>query len=300
MKQRKETLNEVFERMFVDPTEKQAREHIQKGFEKAFGQVFESLSAPKKVRPTEKVTIRIPEKPAEEDLTFEEMFNSLFKQEEKSPGTNEIDELLADLDSELKEEEVPLKQTLVVNLFAGPGTGKSTICSGIFFDLKNMHIESEIANEYAKELVWEKRTNTFNDQIYLFAKQYHKIFRLLGQVDVVVTDCPILLSPVYDASKRKTLERLIVEEHNNMWTYNVFLKRKKTYNPNGRIHTEAQAHAIDLKVADVLSRNNIPFEVFEADTRGKDLIVLKILTLLRWNKAKLQRESSNARRVKKI
>lgn len=172
--------------------------------------------------------------------------------------------------------------TLVVNLFAGPGTGKSTTCAGIFFDLKNLQINCEIASEYAKELVWEKRDATFSNQIYLFGKQHHRIHRLLGQVDVVITDCPILLSPVYDEEKRPTFEKLVVEEHNKMWTYNVFLNRVKAYNPIGRrsTHDLTEAKKIDAKVLDVLDRNNQCYETFEASPEGKIAIVQKILLLL--------------------
>lgn len=175
---------------------------------------------------------------------------------------------------------LPKKETLVVNLFAGPGTGKSTTCAGVFFDLKNLQINCEIAPEFAKDLVWEKRNYTFEDQIYLFAKQYHRIFRLLGQVDVVITDCPILLSPVYDKERRPTFEKLVLEEHEKMWTYNVFLKRKKKYNPIGRIHNEAQARDIDRQILDVLDRTNQCYEVFEASKEGKNDIVKKILLFL--------------------
>lgn len=173
-----------------------------------------------------------------------------------------------------------VSKTLVVNLFAGPGTGKSTTCAGIFFDLKNLGINCEMACEYAKDLVWEKRDFTFENQIYLFAKQHHKIFRLLGQVDVVITDCPILLSPVYDGEKRATLEKLVVEEHEKTWNYNVFLKRKKAYNPIGRRHDEAHAHEVDVQVLNVLDRNHQCYETFEASPEGKIAIVRKILLLL--------------------
>lgn len=172
------------------------------------------------------------------------------------------------------------KETLVVCLYSGPGAGKSTTAAGIFFDLKNLHINCEIASEYAKDLVWEKRTYTFQNQIYLFGKQHHRIFRLLGQVDVVITDCPLLLTPVYDGEKRPTFEKLVVEEHNKMWTYNVFLKRKKLYNPIGRNHDEQQAKEIDTQVLNVLDRNNQCYEVSEASPEGKIAIVKKILLLL--------------------
>lgn len=173
----------------------------------------------------------------------------------------------------------PIK-TLVVNLFAGPGTGKSTAAAGIFFDLKNLHINCELAFEFAKDLTWEKRDYTFNNQIYIFGEQHHRVYRLLGQVDVVITDSPILLTPVYDTEKRASLEQLVLEEHSKMWTYNVFLKRLKSYNPIGRRHDEDHAHKIDKKVLEILDRTNQSYETFEASTEGKTAIVKKVLLLL--------------------
>ena len=188
------------------------------------------------------------------------------------------------------QEEVPKKlvarditKTLVVNLFAGPGAGKSTTAAGIFFVLKSRGVNCELAAEYAKDLCWEERTRTFDDQIYIFGKQYHRIFRLLGQVSVVITDSPLLLTPVYDAEKRPTLKKLVLEEHKKMWTYNCFLKRKKAFNSKGRNHNEDQAKDLDYAVADMLLENDIVFETFEGTVEGKDAIVQKILMLLEYN-----------------
>lgn len=180
---------------------------------------------------------------------------------------------------------VPYK-TLVVNIFGGPGSGKSTSAAGVFHDLKEKGFDCELANEYAKILVWEKRDYTFEDQIYLFAKQYHRIFCLLNQVEVIITDCPILLTPVYDLEKRSSLETLAVDEHNKMWTYNVFMKRVKPYNPNGRLktHDESTAKDLDKQIFNVLDKHNISFEIVSGDTYGKNLIVNKIFTLLDWKK----------------
>lgn len=174
------------------------------------------------------------------------------------------------------------KDTLVVNLFAGPGCGKSSVAAGVFHDLKWKGIECEMALEFAKDLVWEKRHETFEDQIYLFGKQHHRIFRLLGQVQVVITDCPILLSPIYDKEKRQTFKQLVLEEHNKMWTYNVMLRRMKPYNPNGRIHNEDEAKNVDRDIVDLLTECGVCFEVFGGTPLGKDDIVKKIVMLLKW------------------
>jgi hypothetical protein len=205
------------------------------------------------------------------------------------PDADVIDSVEAMNNPELikftEDEKVTVKgqvETLVTNLFSGPGAGKSTTAAGIFFDLKTCGINCELVTEFAKDLVYEQRHHTFTDQIYIFGKQYHRIQRLMGQVSVIVTDSPLLLTPVYDSEKRPTLEKLAVEEHNKMWTYNVFLKRKKPFNPKGRIHGEEHAKDIDYQVADMLLKHEIAFETFDGTIEGKDAIVKKILMLLEW------------------
>ena len=44
--------------------------------------------------------------------------------------------------------------------------------------------------EFAKDLTWENRQNTLENQLYVFAEQHHRVNRLKKQVDVVITDSP--------------------------------------------------------------------------------------------------------------
>ena len=90
-----------------------------------------------------------------------------------------------------------MKNTLVVNLLGGPGVGKSTLTAAIFAKLKDAGVDCEMASEFAKELVWEQRNETFKDELYIFAKQAHRLFRLNGKVDVVITDRPLILTCFY-------------------------------------------------------------------------------------------------------
>lgn len=212
--------------------------------------------------------------------------DQLLKDIQEEEDDEREQEYLRNLDVLEKEIQSPIKiskekkTTLVVNLFAGPGAGKSTAAAGIFHDLKIYGISCELAAEYAKDLVWEERQKTFEDQIYLFAKQYHRIFRLLGQVDVVITDCPLLLSVIYDNERRETLKNLVYDEHHKMWTYNAFIKRVKKFNPKGRNHNLEQSKQLDRDILNVLDDAGECYETFEGNEAGKDAIVLKILKLL--------------------
>jgi hypothetical protein len=172
------------------------------------------------------------------------------------------------------------EKTLVVSLIGGPGSGKSSLRAGVFYDLKFRGIDCEEAPEVAKDLTWSKSFFTLGNQVKVFGEQHDRIFRLLGQVEVVITDSPLLLTPIYDVRSSDTLRKLALEEFNSMWNHVVFLKRCKPYNPNGRNQDEEQAKEIDKKILDYLMDNQISFETTKGLMEGKDFIVRKVLMLL--------------------
>ncbi len=149
---------------------------------------------------------------------------------------------------------------IVVNLFAGPGSGKSTTCAGVFAKLKLAGVNCEMALEYAKDKVWEESNKVLDDQIYVFGKQLHRIFRLKDKVDVVITDSPILLSIIYDKTGNKYFSDLVLNQFNNFDNRNYFIERTTVYNPKGRLQTEDEAKEIDKVLLDLLKDCNIEYD----------------------------------------
>lgn len=166
---------------------------------------------------------------------------------------------------------------IIVNLYGGPGTGKSTMAADIFAKLKWKGINCELVAEYAKDKVWEKSIAVLDNQIYVFGKQYHRLFRLNDQVDVIVTDSPILLSIIYDVEKRPTLRKLIIEEFTKFNNMNVMLTRTKPYNPIGRLQTENEAKAIDDKVRGLLWDVGVEWIEVPGTPVGVDCIVEMVM-----------------------
>lgn len=172
----------------------------------------------------------------------------------------------------------------VINLFGGPGSGKSTTATGVFSKLKQAGINAEYVSEYAKDKVWDRHEAIFDNQLYVFAKQHHRIFRLKGQVDVVITDSPLFLSLFYNRDKDsmgKALDELIREAHFSFKNYNIYLNRFKEYNPKGRMQTEDEAKEIDRKLKIMLDKHDIPVVEYVGNSEAIDKIVNDIHWVLK-------------------
>ena len=149
---------------------------------------------------------------------------------------------------------------IVVNLFAGPGSGKSTTCAGLFAKLKLAGVNCEMALEYAKDKVWEESNKVLDDQIYVFGKQLHRIFRLKDKVEVIITDSPILLSIIYDKTKNPYFSALVLDQFKNFDNRNYFIDRDTVYNPKGRLQTEEEAKEIDRVLLDLLDECKVDYK----------------------------------------
>lgn len=167
--------------------------------------------------------------------------------------------------------------TKVINLFGGPGTGKSTTAAATFAEMKYRGINCELVTEYAKDVVWGRTTATLDNQLYVFAKQHHRFFRLLGQVDYIVTDSPLFLMMYYGRKQGNSYLNLVMEEVHKLPGFNFFLKRVKDFNPAGRLQTEDEAKAIDGQLLALLTAYNLPYITVTADRDAAHKIVDYVL-----------------------
>lgn len=170
-----------------------------------------------------------------------------------------------------------MKNTLLVNLYAGPGAGKSTGAAYIFSKLKMAGIDSEYVSEYAKDRVWQGDQFVLQHcQLYVTGKQCLKVARLLGKVDVIVTDSPIAIGAMY-TDEKPYQDVCLYEAKKYKNTFNIFINRQKKYNPNGRNQTFEEAKAIDQKILNFLDSNNIGYVIADGTQEGYDYIVQEII-----------------------
>jgi hypothetical protein len=149
-----------------------------------------------------------------------------------------------------------------INMFAGPGVGKSTAAAWLFARLSVAGIRSDLVQERVKEWAYEGRKVAGFDQLWLFAEQLRREELLLRcGVQVVVTDSPIRLSVVYSrvyglqyGHKLSDLADMFDEEYEPL---NVILKRPatETYDQAGRYETLEQAVRVDDVVRAVVQQD---------------------------------------------
>lgn len=120
------------------------------------------------------------------------------------------------------------KRTLVLNLFGGAGAGKSTLLFGLVWLFKILGVCVEPAIEFPKGLTWEKRHITLKRQIYIFGKHTKVLENLDGNVDLIVSDGPVINSILYLNPKEKCakeIRKLVIAYHNQYNNINVFVER---------------------------------------------------------------------------
>lgn len=171
---------------------------------------------------------------------------------------------------------------LVINLFGAPGAGKSTGAAYVFSQLKIKGVNAELVTEFAKDMTWEKNKKALTNQIYMLGNQLQRIYRCQDEVDVIVTDSPILLNILYNNNPvlDENFEKLVVNIFKSYNNLNYYVQRVKKYNPVGRNETEEESNKIANKLINLLSKENIPFKYIEGQLEKYQEVVNDVLEVL--------------------
>lgn len=151
----------------------------------------------------------------------------------------------------------------LVNLFGGPGSGKSTAAATLFSILKTENHTVELVGEFAKELIYLGNEIQLVNQVYVMGSQYRKQKDLQRYgIELGICDSPLQLQltyckkcPYYQEIKA-LIEKLTAEFDN----CNVFIERAAPYQLYGRVQSQVEA--------DILSQ-----EIWESMNGNFDLVV---------------------------
>lgn len=171
---------------------------------------------------------------------------------------------------------------ILVNLYGAPGAGKSSGAAHIFSELKMRGINAELVTEFAKDKVYEQSKKVFENQAYIFGKQYFRITRCKDDVDVIITDSPLSLSMIYnnDPVLGESFNQMVRDVRNSFDDMNYFVFRVKKYNPKGRFQTEKQSDKLAKEIMDFMSKENISFCPIKGDRDGYDKVVEDVINKL--------------------
>jgi hypothetical protein len=166
-----------------------------------------------------------------------------------------------------------------INLYGGPGIGKSTVSSIVFSELKIRGFNVEIVHEYAKELVYEGfdlREADSNFQYRIIMEQLRRELLFQNKVEYIITDSPLFLNAFYSKEKRALN---LARGHDSSENFHFYLVRSNEhFEGRGRSHSEKESLSIDKQMIRFLKKQNIVPVIIEGDSKMKAMrIVDKIL-----------------------
>jgi len=174
----------------------------------------------------------------------------------------------------------------LINLFAGPGAGKSGIAAGLTYELKKRHISCNNPYEFPKTIAWDNNIPAIKDQLYIFANQHRGIAQAYGKVDFIIIDSPILFSTIYHSYYTEgypaefygqPFHDLVVDLHKKYDSLNILLERGETsHNEEERFQDFKESLEIDKLCKEVLDKHKVDYETLKVD----DQTVEKVLNMI--------------------
>ena len=164
-----------------------------------------------------------------------------------------------------------------INLFGGPGCGKSVTAARLYAELCIAGFQVEHVQEYVKSWAYEGRAPASFDQVYLLGQQMRREDVLLRTVPLIITDSPILLGAVYarlyGCPAWKEILATVNRFEETYPSLNIVLDRKWiTYVQGGRYQSYEQALEVDRAISDMVHENVARSQIIELPTHDFDAI----------------------------
>lgn len=174
---------------------------------------------------------------------------------------------------------------LVVNLFASPSSGKSTLSAYIFSQLKLKGINCELVTEFVKDKVWEDNNEALKNQLYISGKQSYRLSRIADKVDIAIVDSPLLLGVFYNNNPilGEDFNHLMVNLFNSYDNMNFYINRVKKYNPIGRLQTEDESNKIATQILDMLDKYDIEYQKIDGNFEDAEKTLQQIINYCKSN-----------------
>lgn len=168
----------------------------------------------------------------------------------------------------------------VINLFAAPGRGATTLAHAVTAELSRRFTAIMIPEE-AKRLRWLGELDEAGQRyIYFTQAAMLQAVAMAPGVEFAITDAPLLARIAYtchyQAEVAKEIEICAKVVHGQMPTLNFFIERGRIpYDPVGRFSKQEKADKIGADVRQLLEDLAIPFATLDGSKHNtsRDLII---------------------------
>ena len=152
-----------------------------------------------------------------------------------------------------------------INLYGGPGVGKSTLAARVFAALKADGALIELVTEFAKLRVYENRLIRGWDYVHTFSQQHRAEHRFLSGGSSIVTDSPMLLQCYYarrhDCPVTQQLFEISSQWESDYPACNILVPPQGEYQPKGRWQDAVEAGRIHGGIQALLDANRDTYHV---------------------------------------
>jgi AAA domain len=174
----------------------------------------------------------------------------------------------------------------IINLYGGPGAGKSTLAAYLFYRFKRAGFRTELVGEAARELIYDgQREILHSNQLLVSGMQYERLKRLQRNgMEIAIADSPLMLGQVYVGGLPEAtgLCQSIDEINQEFLMCNVWIARGPDYDKEIRQQTREQAVNLDESIYKLVNYKQgfeytVEWPTFEAlaDQLIKDLRSIK-------------------------
>lgn len=144
-----------------------------------------------------------------------------------------------------------------INIYGVPGSGKTTLASELFAELKKRKLLVEQVTEQAKPYALKGIPIVGWLQVEVFIQQLRCEEQALTKVPLLVTDCPLWLMVAYARYHENPhvceLADFADRFDRQFPSCSVYLEQREEYDTLGRLHTQKELPAIDYEIRSVLT-----------------------------------------------
>ena len=156
----------------------------------------------------------------------------------------------------------------IINLFGGPGSGKTTFAYYLAYRFKQAGFRAELVGEAAREIIYDRNppatggtaAQLIDNQLMITGLQAERIKRLERHgIEIAISDSPLRMGLMYvDDPGMRTALNLAIRRFEEGYPHQLNVRVHRTpgkYDKESRAQTEHEATVLDDKIWEMMQKN---------------------------------------------